>query len=87
MAAGNVTNSNLQADTRCVEVVRRCGHLSGVALSQTDDVSSGRSFLLKQERRFSNGGDSNIDYREGLRQQSPGCEHDDGILAIADAGP
>jgi len=67
IAAGNVTNSNSRADTRCGEVVLRpkgCGQLSGVALLQTDDVFSGRSGLLEQERRFSSSGDSNIDCRD-----------------------
>jgi hypothetical protein len=56
MAAGNVTNSNPQADTRCVEVVSRCGHLSGLALSQTDNVFLGRSGLFHKEHRFSKTG-------------------------------
>lgn len=50
IAAGNVTNSNHCADTRCGVVFLR-GRLSGVALLQTDDVSSGRSGLLVKYRR------------------------------------
>lgn len=89
IAAGNVTNSNHCADTRCGVVFLR-GHLSGVALLQTDDVFSGRSGLFVKYRRAAvprPGGDSNIDYRKRLRQQCRGCGRDDSSVAVAGAGP